>query len=383
MLLEASDIEVVLTRQSLLSSLPPTQARILCLDQPETDVRSMPQENPVTAITSQNLAYIMYTSGSTGVPKGVAVAHQNIVRLVKETSYIQFADEIFLQFAPVSFDASTLEIWGSLLNGARLVIFPAHLPSLLELSTVLQRYQVSTLWLTAGLFHQMVDEQITGLRSVRQLLAGGDVLSVPHVQRVLAELPECALINGYGPTEGTTFTCCHPIQYQDIASESIPIGRPISNTQVYLLDQWHQPVPAGIAGELYIGGDGLARGYLHQAALTAERFVPHPWSEQPGARLYKTGDLARFKEDGTIEFLGRKDTQIKIRGFRVELGEIESVLAEFPLIQQCAVMIRTDLQGDKRLVAYIVWKSGASALSRMYVTLYRPVYPIIWFPRSL
>jgi acyl-CoA synthetase (AMP-forming)/AMP-acid ligase II len=185
------------------------------------------------------------------------------------------------------------------------------------------------------------------------LLAGGDVLSVPHVQRLLAEAPGCRIINGYGPTENTTFTCCYPVTDARSIQRSIPIGRPIANTQVYLLDRQMQPVPIGVSGELYIGGDGLAREYLHRPALTAEKFVPDPFG-QPGSRLYRSGDLARFLPDGQIEFLGRIDRQIKLRGFRIELGEIEAALSQHPQVQSCIIMAHADLKDNKQLTAYVV-----------------------------
>jgi non-ribosomal peptide synthase protein (TIGR01720 family) len=264
------------------------------------------------------------------------------------------ADDVFLQLAPISFDASTFEIWGCLLNGGRLVIMPAHTPSLEELGQALQRYQVTTLWLTAGLFHLMVDERLEDLQLVPQLLAGGDVLSVAHVLKVLRAPGTRSVINGYGPTENTTFTCCFPMTTPGQVDSTVPIGRPIANTQVYLLDRQLQPVPIGVAGDLYIGGAGLARDYLHRPALTAASFLPHPWSTLPGTRLYKTGDLARYKPNGTLEFVGRRDAQVKLRGFRIELGEIETVLGQHPTVHEVVSVVREDQPGARRLVAYIV-----------------------------
>jgi aspartate racemase len=229
-----------------------------------------------------------------------------------------------------------------------------HTPSLEELGQVIQQYQITTLWLTAGLFHLMVDERLEDLKPLRQLLAGGDVLSVPHVQKFLQKIGDCKLINGYGPTENTTFTCCYPITEPDQLGNSVPIGRPITNTQVYLLDSHLQPVPIGVPGELYIGGDGLARGYLNRPDLTEEKFLQNPFSDEPGTRLYKTNDLARYLPNGNIEFLGRIDNQVKIRGFRIELGEIEAVLAQHPTVKEAVVTARKDISGNKSLVAYIV-----------------------------
>ena len=289
-----------------------------------------------------------------------------MVRLVKATNYASLgAEEVFLQFAPISFDASTLELWGPLLNGGRLVVFPASLPSLAQLGGVIEQHQVTFLWLTAGLFHQMVEDHLDSLGSVRQLLAGGDVLSVPNVRRVLEHLDGCCLINGYGPTENTTFTTCYPMTDVSALGSSVPIGRPIANTRVYILDAQLQPVPIGVAGELYTGGDGLGRGYLNRPELTAEKFIPDPFSEDPAARLYKTGDLARYLPDGSIEFLGRIDHQVKIRGFRIEEGEIETVLSQHPYVQEAVVVVREDPQGEKRLVGYVVSAQEAVSPSEL------------------
>ncbi|MBI3875437.1 MAG: amino acid adenylation domain-containing protein, partial [Verrucomicrobia bacterium] len=340
---------------------------LICVDTNRDTIARESPANPVSLAVAESLAYVSFTSGSTGRPKGVCVPHRGVVRLVRETNYAQFsADEIFLQLAPVAFDASTFEIWGPLLNGARLVVFPPRTPSLAELGEFILINKITTLWLTAGLFHQMVEEQLDSLQNVRQLLSGGDVLSPPHVQKVLAHLPGCRLINGYGPTENTTFTCCHRLTAPLAQQRSIPIGRPISNTQAYVLDEHLRPVPVGVPGELYTGGDGLARGYLNQPELTAERFIPNPFNHESGALLYKTGDLVRWLKDGTIEFLGRADSQVKIRGFRVELGEIETVLTRHPAVKESAVVTCQDAGGEKRLVACLVAKqSPAPAVSEL------------------
>lgn len=358
---------VILTQTQLTACLPEQPARLVCLGaEPQAASNTTPAPNPAGGATPESLAYVSFTSGSTGRPKGVCVPHRGVVRLVRGTNYAHLAaDEVFLQLAPVAFDASTLEIWGALLNGARLVMFPPQAPTLGEIGEAIQRHGVTTLWLTAGLFQQMIEEQCESLRDVRQLLAGGDVLSVPHVRRALKSLPCCRLINGYGPTENTTFTCCHEITDGSLARGSVPIGRPIANTQVYVLDEHLQPVPAGIPGELYTGGDGLARGYLNRPELTAERFVPHPFSNDSNARLYKTGDLVRWLPDGSLEFLGRIDQQVKIRGFRVELGEIEAVLGGHPGVRECVVIARQDTSGGKRLVAYVVGQQPAPAAGEL------------------
>ncbi|MEG4110940.1 MULTISPECIES: amino acid adenylation domain-containing protein [unclassified Microcoleus] len=376
-MLSDAKISVLLTQQNLVERLPDCGAKVICLDAAREEINAQSEENPANLAHADNLAYVMYTSGSTGNPKGVCVVHRGVVRLVKDTNYASLtAAEVFLQLAPISFDASTLEIWGALLNGAQLAVFPPGSPSLAELGEAIRLYNVTILWLTAGLFHLMVDDRIEDLKGVRQLLAGGDVLSVPHVQKLLREVPNCKLINGYGPTENTTFTCCAPIDSASEISNSVPIGRAIANTQVYILDRYLQPVPIGVPGELYTGGAGLARGYLNRPDLTAERFIPNPLidNEEDGLenaqersvssllpssnRLYKTGDLARYLSDGNIEYLGRTDNQVKIRGFRIEIGEIEAVLAGHPDVTQAAIAVQLDASGNKCLAAYAVSRPG-------------------------
>jgi amino acid adenylation domain-containing protein len=364
-MLEDSQAPVLLTSSQLLPVLPAMEmmaAEIVCLDRDREEIARLASGSPLPSMAAtasagaDNLAYIMFTSGSTGRPKGVGVTHRNIVRLVRGANYVELGPaEVLLQLAPISFDAATLEIWGALLNGGRLEIFPPGVPSLDELGNFLVERAISVLWLTAGLFHQMVEVRLDSLGHVRQLLAGGDALSVPHVRRVLDRLgADSRLINGYGPTEGTTFSCCNPMRSPEGIGASVPIGRPISNARAYILDPDLRLVPGGVPGELYIGGDGLARGYLGRPGLTAERFVPDGFGSAAGERLYRTGDLVRSLPDGSIEFLGRIDQQVKIRGFRVELGEVEAALARCPGVSDCAVMAREDLPGGKQLVGYVV-----------------------------
>jgi len=353
-LMRSAGVSIVLGTEGSAARLTRPGVETLCLDTPAGLLAAQPDSNPKNHASPGNLAYIMFTSGSTGSPKGVCVEHRSIVRLVRNTNYARFGrEERFLHFAPLSFDASTFEIWGSLLNGARLVIFPEAKATLEELGAAIQRHRITTLWLTAGLFHQMVDLQLDAFGSVHQLLAGGDVLSVPHVRRVLERWPQCRMINGYGPTETTTFACCHRAS-TPFSLPSVPIGRPISNTTLYILDSGLNPVPVGIVGSLYIGGSGVARGYLNDPALTAASFLPHPLSERPAERLYRTGDLARYRSDGSIEFCGREDSQVKVRGFRIETSEIEAALQQHPGVREAKVVARADESGDKRLAAYVV-----------------------------
>ena len=362
-MLSDSRAPVVLTVEGLLGQLPPFAGRIVCLDRDEAIIATQPETNPLSRSTAETLAYVMYTSGSTGTPKGVAVCHRNVIRLVVGADYARFDDQqTFLLLSAISFDASTFELWGALLHGARCAILRDRVPTIEVLGETLERYQVSTLWLTASLFNLIVDQAPQILRGVRQLLTGGEALSPAHIRSAQQRLPGVQLINGYGPTEGTTFTCCYAIPpLLEEVPLSIPIGRPIANTRVYVLDQYLRPVPEGVAGELYIGGDGVARGYLNHPELSGERFLHDPFAGGANARMYRTGDQARYLPDGNIEFVGRLDDQVKIRGYRIEPGEIEAVLAEHPAVGQAVVLAREDTPGDKRLVAYVVPADGSAA----------------------
>jgi aspartate racemase len=353
--------QVLLTQEHMVAELPDNDALVVCVDSDAEAIGKESDQNPDGSGSAEQLAYVIYTSGSTGLPKGTLIPHRAVIRLVRNTNYANFdADEVFLQFATVSFDASTLELWASLLNGARLVLFPTRRTSLEELGQVIQEHGVTTLWLTAGLFHQMIEQHVQGLQGVRQLIAGGDVLSVSHVKQALNQIEGCRVINGYGPTENTTFTCCHPMTDPEALGQTVPIGRPIANTTVFILDGQLRPVPIGVIGDLYAGGDGLARGYLNQPELTAERFIENPFADKPGERLYQVGDRARYLADGTIEFFGRVDSQVKLRGYRIELAEIETVLNEHEAIRDVVVAAREDTPGDKRLVAYWIAANEAA-----------------------
>ena len=305
----------------------------------------------------RQLAYLTTTSGSTGRPKGVLIEHRGILRLLDPTNpYAISSGDRVLQLAPLSFDAATFEIWGALLNGATVVMAPPGQLSLQELAALLRQQRISTLWLTAGLFQAMVEEQPEALAGVRQILAGGDVLAPGAVQRLLDQLlPGHRLVNGYGPTENTTFTCCHPlIAGTSVDPAGVPIGRPIAGTLVRVLDPDGHPCPIGVPGELHIGGAGLARGYLNNPELTAATFIADPLSTDPTARLYRSGDLVSWNPDGSLAFHGRRDQQIKLRGFRIEPGEMEAALLDHPAVAQTVVVPRHDGLGDLRLIAYWV-----------------------------
>jgi len=356
MMLTDARVHLILTTEKLRDAVSGMGATILSMGAWSRETLDRIEKSDARAT---DIAYVMHTSGSTGRPKGVEVTHRAIARLTRNTDYIQItADDVFLQLAPASFDASTFEIWGALLNGARLVIHPPHLPSLEELGRTLEREGITVLWLTSGWFNQMVDCQLHNLQGLRYLLAGGEALSVPRVVTATNALPNCQLINGYGPTEGTTFTCCYSFPRNWAGRVSSPIGRPIANTRILILDEAENPVAEGAIGELYIGGDGVARGYLNDPKLTAAKFVSSPLSRE---RLYRTGDLARWLPDGNVEFVGRKDAQVKIRGFRVELGEIESILTTHPAVREAIMTSRTDRSGTQELAAYVVFHPSVTA----------------------
>lgn len=305
-------------------------------------------------LSEQDLAYVIYTSGSTGQPKGVKVTHGNVVSLVRGVSYVSFStDDVLLSTGAPSFDATTFEYWGMLLNGGRLVLCEEQTlldPALLKNEIVEQ--QVNKMWFTAGWFNQLVETAIDVFDSLQVILVGGEKLSAKHVHKLLETYPAMEIINGYGPTENTTFSLTYPIKPG--FDHHIPIGYPLSNRTVYVLNEQQQLLPIGVVGEIYLGGAGLSAGYLNRPELTEEKFIPHPFSEKAGERLYKTGDLGKWLPDGSIAYEGRIDEQVKIRGFRIELGEIESVLQKCEGVSQAVVTVLTDEDGGKRLIGYVV-----------------------------
>ncbi|MEU9202572.1 non-ribosomal peptide synthetase [Streptomyces sp. NPDC048332] len=310
---------------------------------------------PVSAeVAPSAVAYVSFTSGSTGVPKGVRVPHAAVSRLVVEPDWAKFGpDDVFLQLAPVAFDASTFELWAPLVNGGRLAVHPPGPLSTEQLATTLAEERVTVAWMTAGLFHQMTGRHLDAFAGLRHVVAGGDVVSATQVRRLLEAHPGLVFTNGYGPTENTTFTACWTSTAPP-AGRTVPLGRPVSGTRVLVLDPEQRPVPVGVPGELYAGGEGLAHGYAGRPGATAERFVPDPYASGPGGgRLYRTGDLVRRLPDGNLEFLGRADRQLKVQGYRVEPGEIEAVLTRHEDVRQTVVVAQDDGAGSKRLLAYI------------------------------
>jgi amino acid adenylation domain-containing protein len=345
-------LAIILTDRASIAKLPPTSARSLMLDAETVAWSQSPEVDPVAAAGPRNLAYIIYTSGSTGRPKGVMIEHRAVVRLVRNTNFVKLdSAQRILQLAPISFDASIFEIWGALLNRAVLVIMPAGVPSLASIVEMIQRHRVNTAFFTPALFNVLIDNHADELTSLRQIVVGGDVVSPDHFRIALDRLPACALINGYGPTESTVFAVCYTPTRGSVTHQSVPIGFPIANTSAFIFDSAFEPVAIGAIGELYLGGDGLARGYLNNPELTAEKFVAAPYSD---IRLYRTGDLARFRSDGAIEFLGRIDAQLKISGYRVEPGEIVFALRQHPGVRDAAVICEQMADAaERRLIAYV------------------------------
>ncbi|MFN6567974.1 non-ribosomal peptide synthase/polyketide synthase [Dendronalium sp. ChiSLP03b] len=413
-MLEDTQLSVILTQEKLVHRLGDRQIQIVCLDSNSDIINQQPRHNLTTSVKTDNLAYVMYTSGSTGQPKGVSIVHQGIVRLVKNTNYISiYAEDVIAQASNYAFDAATFEIWGALLNGARLVGVSKDLAlSPAYFADFMRSQNISVLFLTTALFNQIAQEVPSVFSSLRYLLFGGEAVDPKWVKEVLNNGAPQQLLHVYGPTENTTFSSWYLVQDVPKGATTIPIGQPISNTQIYLLDSQLQPVGVGIPGEIYIGGDGLAREYLNRSELTQEKFISNPFGRGRGAGsreqgensarakrpatansiqhglnaplpltalLYKTGDKARYLPDGNIEYLGRIDNQVKIRGFRIELGEIEAILNQYGDVQTCCVIVREDTPGDKRLVAYVVAHQGSTPTMselRQYLKAKLPEYTI-------
>lgn len=353
---------LLLSRSALRELLPEDGLRVIFLDRDWPEIERASGADLDGADDGERLAYVMYTSGSTGVPKGIGVPHRAIARLVLNSDYLSIRPGDRVAHASnCSFDAATFEIWGALLNGAQLVVVPKEVTiSCQGYVDFIQQQHFHVLFVTTALFNQVVQHAPWAFHPVRDLLFGGEAADPHWVREVLEHGPPERLLLMYGPTESTTYATWQLVQSVPQGVATVPIGRPVANTLVYVLDAQHWKVPVGVPGELTIGGDGLARGYLGQPGLTAEKFIPDPFAATPGARAYRTGDRARYRDDGTIEFLGRSDHQVKLRGFRIELGEIQAALEEHPGVGVAAVVLREAPTGDRRLVAYLVPRGGAA-----------------------
>ncbi|MEH2001260.1 MAG: amino acid adenylation domain-containing protein [Nostoc sp.] len=387
-MLNDSQVSVLLTQEKLLTSLPEHGAHVLCLDKDWEDISTESKDNLVSGLTTDNLAYVIYTSGSTGQPKGTLVNHSNVVRLFKATnSWYHFnQDDVWTMFHSYAFDFSVWEIWGALLYGGRLVVVPYLVTRSPEsFFELLCQKKVTILNQTPSAFRQLIQAEqsiaTTSDLNLRLVIFGGEALEPkslqPWFERHGDQLPQ--LVNMYGITETTVHVTYRPLSKADLNGTASVIGRPIPDLQVYVLDEYLQPVPIGVAGEMHVGGAGVARGYLNRPELTAQRFISNPFSNNPKARLYKSGDLARYLPNGELEYLGRIDQQVKIRGFRIELGEIEALLAQHPAIWESAVLVREDEPGNKRLVAYVVPKieqSPTAAELRRFLKQKLPDYMI-------
>ncbi|MFE5297089.1 amino acid adenylation domain-containing protein [Streptomyces sp. NPDC056632] len=319
------------------------------------------EEEPLApvAVPADAAAYVIYTSGSTGRPKGVVVTHANALGLVQGQDYVRFGpQETFLQLSPTSFDASAFEIWGALLHGSTLVLPGTTYQAVEALPEVVREHGVSTLFLTPALFHELVRGKVEVFDGVRQVVVGGDVLSPSRAGEFLRHAAgqdrRAVLVNGYGPTETTTFATARSVTPDDASGDRLPIGRPLAGVRVYVLDEELRPVPDGEQGQLFVAGSGVTRGYAGRPGATAAAFLPDPWGDAPGARMYRTGDLGRLRPDGAVEYLGRTDDQVKVRGFRIEPKEVELALLGLPDVREAAVVAEEHADGGKQLVAYVV-----------------------------
>jgi amino acid adenylation domain-containing protein len=360
LLIADAEVALVVTDAGHLPRLPVAAERVICVDRDHALLEAQAVVSPPSAATADDAAYVMYTSGSTGTPKGVLVRHRSIAHLVCGTDYVRLEpDDVVAQIANPAFDAATFEVWGALLNGARLAVVPRDValsPS--ALAAAIADEGITTLFLTTALFNQIARDAPAAFRTCRNVLFGGEMAEARWAAAVLAQGAPQRLLHVYGPTETTTFATCHEVRAIPEGARTIPIGRPIANVQAYILDRHGEPMPIDIPGELYIGGPGVAAGYLNRPELTAERFVAHRFSDDPGARLYRTGDIARCRGDGTIEFIGRADRQVKVRGHRIEPGEIEAALGRLPRVKEAVVVLHGETSDERRLNAYVVTAEG-------------------------
>jgi amino acid adenylation domain-containing protein len=389
---QLSGAVALITEAKLLARMPDFAGPVLCLDRDQSRWAEQPATNPSTNTNPENLIYVIYTSGSTGVPKGVAVRHRNLVNyahfIIRRLELERFPEG--LHFATVSTlgaDLGNTCIFPALISGGCL-----HVISY-EVSTDSQRFAsycehhpIDVLKIVPSHLQALLGASDAGAVLPRKyLITGGESLTAALIEKVESFHPGCELLNHYGPTETTVGSLT--LRLKEFAKQSggssIPIGRPIANTQVYILDQHLEPVPVGVIGELYIAGAGVTAGYLNQAEKTAERFLPDPFSRTPEAKMYRTGDLARYREDGNVEFLGRGDDQVKIRGFRIELGEIEAVLGRHPGVKQAVVLVRQESDGEKRLVGYVVPRAEAAVTGEQLRSYLKEQLPDYMVPTAM
>ncbi|HET8844323.1 MAG TPA: amino acid adenylation domain-containing protein, partial [Ktedonobacteraceae bacterium] len=384
-MLQDTRMKVLISQESLCEHLPEQGPLVVVIEREAELIAQEPANNPHCEAQAGELAYVIYTSGSTGIPKGVAIPQRGVNRLVCTTNYLQIEPEDRIaQASNTSFDAATLEIWGALLNGAQLIGIPKDvILSPQVLAKFLAEKQVTILFLTTSLFNQVAHQAPEAFSKLRYAIFGGEAGDPYAVRNVLANGKPEQLLNVYGPTENTCVSTSYLIEALSPEASRVPIGTPIANSEAYVLDRWLQPLPSGVPGELYIGGAGLAVSYLYRPDLTAEYFVPHPFSTEPGARLYKTGDLVCRRPDGVLEFIERLDSQVKLRGFRVELGEIEARLCQHPTVLDALVLIRPFSGEEKRLVGYVVQQPGVTPSAQELRAFLKGQLPEYMLPTSL
>ncbi|MBD2112494.1 MULTISPECIES: non-ribosomal peptide synthetase [Cyanophyceae] len=389
-MVEDAGITVILSEANWVDELQTATTKVVCLEQSWDAIAQESDQNLSTSCTADQPAYVIYTSGSTGTPKGVVVPHRAVNRLVCNTDYVQITgDDRVAQVANLAFDAATFEVWGALLNGAHLIGIEREITlSPADFAANLQQQNISILFLTTALLNQTVSQIPDAFRSLKYLLFGGETVNVDRVRSLVQQGKPQHLLHVYGPTENTTFSTWYEIQEISETATTIPIGKAIANTQVYVLDAHQNPVPAGVVGEIYLGADGLANEYLNHPELTDEKFVCSKLSnlnpacnEHQNLILYRTGDRALYHADGNLEFLGRVDNQVKIRGFRVELSEIEQAIAQHPSVQSVVVVVR-EIDQDRQLIAYIVPSTGEAPTERELRSLLKKRLPAYMIPAA-
>jgi amino acid adenylation domain-containing protein len=356
-ILDDAQVKHIITTSNIKEKLPENNnTLIISIDLAWPDIIKQNVQNVAASINSKNLAYVIYTSGTTGSQKGVLIKHEGVVRLVKNVNYLDIKkDDVFLQLSPPEFDGSTFEIWGALLNGAKIVLMPAGYPLLNTIADKIKNYHISILFITTQLFNAMVEHRLETLTKINTILFGGEVASIAHIKKFLAASNKNnKLSNVYGPTECTAFATSYLIETLDENLNSIPIGKPISNTEAYIMNEEMKPVAVGAIGELYLGGPGVAKGYLNDYLLTQQKFIDNPFAKVGSNKLFKTGDVVKLLDDGNIQFLGRLDNQIKIRGFRIAPEEIEHKIKNYGNVKEAIVRLSNIDKVTKKLIAYIV-----------------------------
>jgi amino acid adenylation domain-containing protein len=376
-MLRDAAVPVLLAHSALEAALPAFAGRVVRVDADAAAIAREPAGNPDAAVGPDGLCYVIYTSGSTGTPKGSEVPHRAVPGFFRGADYVDFGPgAVVLQHSSASWDALTLELWPALLSGGRCVLYPGRAADLEGLARMVEGRGVNTLWLTSAFFNLVVDARPELFAGVAQVMVGGETVSAPHVRRAMQASPRLRVVNGYGPSECTVFSACWVVP-RDFAGAALPLGAAVGDRRLYVVDRQLEPVPAGVPGELCVGGPAVLRGYLARPALTAARVVPDPFAAEPGARLYRTGDRVRRRADGTLEFLGRMDAQVKVRGFRIEPDEVEAALLQHPAVRRAVVVVREDAPGEKMLAAYVVAGEGASpAALREHLRARLPEYMV-------